>query len=329
MILRALAIAILATMASVAGAAEEAKPKIALICAGSITDGGWTQLASDGLTAMAKELGAKISVVQKVSADKAGDDMREYAADGYDLVIAHGYEFLNPAAEFAKTGPKTKLAVSGADVARDGIVTVDFDLSQASYQIGIVAARLSKSGKLAFIGGQEIPSVLACYRGFAAGAKSVRPDAEVVMKITSWDQPEQSKAQAEALMQQGYDAIFHDVDAASRGIFEAVKERHAKDAAATAWVFGSCADQNANPVCAQWTPASAIIRLDKTFLAIAKSVTDGSFKPGVVTENLARGTCVTVLNPTLVGGVISKDVQAEVEAAGKKLAAGEITVPAK
>jgi basic membrane lipoprotein Med (substrate-binding protein (PBP1-ABC) superfamily) len=325
-----LAVLVLALAASFAAGAD-AQMKVALICSGSTTDGGWNQLAKDGIDAVAKELGAKVSVVQKVSADKAGDEMRAYATDGYDLVIAHGYEFLNPAAEVAKGGAKTKLAVSGADVAKDGIVTIDFDLSQASYQVGIVAARLSKSGKLGFIGGAPIPSVKACYRGFLAGAKSVRPDVTVAETYTSWDQPEQSKSQAEALMQQGVDAIFHDVDAASRGIFEAVKAANLEqDKPRNLWVFGSCADQNANTLCTDHTPASAVIRLDKTFLAVAKAVKDGSFKPGVITENLARGTCVTVLNPKLVeSGVISKEVQAEVEAAGKKLAAGEIVVPAQ
>ena len=225
-----------------------------------------------------------------------------------------------------KTAGDTRIAVSGADVARPGIVTVDFDVSHASYQIGILAARLSKTGKLGFIGGGEIPSVKACYRGFLAGARSVRPDATAAYTITSWDQPQQSKAQAEALLAQGVDAIYPDVDAASRGVFEAIKAHNAKGGE-RAWVFGCVADQNANPICPDAMPASAVIRLGDTFLALAKSVQAGTFAPGLVQENIARGTCVLVLNPTLLGTAVGTALQAEVEAAGRALAAGEIAIP--
>ncbi len=328
LVLCALAMPFAASAASL-GASEEPGFRIGLICAGSTSDGGWNQLAKDALESVKKEMGAKVSTVQKVSSDKAGDEMRAFIADGYDIVFAHGYEFLNPAAEVAKAGGKTKLAVSGADAAKPGIVTVDFDLSQASYQIGMLAARLSASGKLGFIGGSRIPSVEACYRGFQAGALSVRKDASVVFTITSWDQPEKSKAQAEALLGDGVDAIYHDVDAASRGIFEAIKEHNAKQPDAPAWVFGSCADQNGNPVCPEATPASAVIRLDATFLRIAKAVKAGTFAPGLVREDIAAGTCVIVFNPKLIGKPITPAMQAEIEAAGTKLASGALKVPEK
>ena len=319
---------ILALVGALAAGGSAEELKIALLCTGSVTDGGWNQLAKEGLDQVQRTLGAKVSVLQKVSQERAGDEMRDYAAEGYDLIIAHGYEYLNPAAEAVKTSGTTRIAVCGADVARPGIVTIDFDLSHASYQVGILAARLSKTGKLGFIGGGEIPSVKACYRGFLAGARSVRPDATAAYTITGWDQPQQSKAQAEALLAQGVDAIYHDVDAASRGVFEAIAQHNAKGGS-RAWVFGCVADQNANPICSDAMPASAVIRLGETFLALATAVKTGSFAPGLVHENIARGTCVLVLNPALVGNAVSSELQAEVATAGRALAAGEITIPAQ
>jgi basic membrane protein A len=323
MTVRLLACCLLAC-ATLAVPAEELR--VALLCTGSVTDGGWNQLAKDGIDRLAKQSGAKVTVLQKVAQDKAGDEMRAFAADGYDLVIAHGYEYLNPATEVAKAGGKTRFAVSGADVASPGIVTIDFDVSQASYQVGILAARLSKTGKLGFIGGAPIPSVKACYRGFLAGAQSVDPAITVAETYTSWDQPQQSKAQAEALLEQGRDVLYQDVDAAGRGVFEAIAARNAK-APGSAWVFGCVADQNANPICANAMPASAVIRIENAFAHVLDGVKAGTFKPGLVKESLAAGTCVLVLNPALVGSVVTPAMQAEVEAAGKKLAAGGITIP--
>lgn len=300
--------------------------KIGLLCTGSVTDGGWNQLAKEAIDQLKKERKAEVVVLQKVTQDKAGDELRAFAADGFDLVIAHGYEYLVPATEVAATTPM-KIAVSGADVARAGIVTLDFDVSQASFQLGVIAATLTESGKLGFIGGAPFPSVKACYRGFLAGAKSVRADITVAEAYTSWDEPVKSKAQAEAFFAQGIDLVYPNVDAASRGVFEAVKERNAKDPGRPVYVFGCVADHNANPHCPEYTLASAVIRLDTTFRMVVDSVTAKTFAPGVVRENLARGTCVTVLNPRLIGGVLSTEIQALVDKAGKDLVAGSITIP--
>ena len=308
-------------------AVSGAELKVALICTGSVNDGGWNQMAKDGVDKLKDTLRAHVAVVQKVSADQAATELRDFAADGYQLVIAHGYEYLNPASEAAKTLTGTRIAVSGADVERPGIVSIDFDVSQASYQLGIIAGTLTKTGKLGFIGGGPFPSVKACYRGFIAGAKSVRPDATVAEAYTSWDQVAQNKAQAEAFISQGIDQIYPDVDAAARGIYEAVKEHNAANAHAPVWTYGCVGDANANPAASQWTLASAIIRLDNAFSHVAKMAADDAWKPGVVRENLATGTCIAVLNPTLRGKAISAELEATVAAAGIALAAGSITIP--
>jgi basic membrane protein A and related proteins len=307
--------------------ATKAAAKIALLCTGSVTDGGWNQLAKEACDVVKRETGATITVVQKVTQDVCGDELRAFAADGYDLAIAHGYEFLQPATEVASSGVQMKIAVSGADVVRPGIVTIDFDVSQASYQLGIIAARISKTGKLGFVGGAPIPSVKACFRGFVAGAKSIRSDISVAEAYTSWDEPVKSKQQTEAFFTQDIDMVFHVVDAASRGVFEAVLERNKRRPEQPVYVFGSVANQNANPICSPFTLGSAVIRLDKTFLQLARAVQEKTFTPGLIHENLARETCVTILNPLLLNTVLSAELQAEIAQAGQALASGAIRIP--
>lgn len=317
----------LACLVLLAAAAPAAEFKIALLCTGSTNDGGWNQLAREGAELLKSEMGATVTVQQRVGADTAAASIKDFAADGYQLVIAHGYEFLNPAAATAAGLAGTRIAVSGADVAKPGIVSIDFDVSQASYQLGILAGRLTRSGKLGFVGGGPFPSVKACYRGFLAGARSVRPDATVAEAYTSWDDVAKNKAQAEAFIAQGIDQIYPDVDAAARGIYEAVAERNAAKPDTPVWAYGCVGDANANPAAGKWTVASAVIRLDNAFRHVATMVKDGAWKEGVDTENLASGTCIAVLNPALIGGVITPALQAEVETAGRSLIAGGISIP--
>ncbi len=301
--------------------------KVALLCTGSTNDGGWNQLAKEGMESLETSMGAKISIVQKVGADQAGTEIKDFAADGYQLVIAHGYEFLNPATEAAKTISGTKIAVSGGDVEKPGIVTIDYDVSQASYQLGILAGRLTRTGKLGFIGGGPYPSVTVCYRGFLAGATSVRADVTVAEAYTSWDDVAKNKAQAEAFLRQGIDQIYPDIDAAARGVYEAIKEHNTANPSAPAWTYGCVRDANANPAAGAWTVASAIIKLDHAFLRVAGMAKDGTWKPGVDRESLATGTCVTMLNPKLIGSAITPAMEAELQKAAEGLIAGTITIP--
>ncbi len=309
-------------------AQASAKMRIALICSGSITDGGWNQEGRNAILRVGKKLHAHVSVVEHVSPVRAVNVMRDYAMRGYQLVIGHGYEFLVPATEVAAQGVKTHFAISGADIAKPNIATLNFDLAEPSYQLGVLAAMLSKSGKIGFIGGEKIPSVVACYQGFRAGARSVNRHIKVAQAYTSWDQPALSKSQAEAFIQQGIDVIYQNVDAASRGVFEAVAQadRHVKAGGQPVYVFGANRNQNNNSTCGRYTPGSAVIRLDRAFMRVALAVKKGRFKAGVKPENLDNGVCTVVLNPKLFGSVITQKMQAAVARAGRQLIAGKVVL---
>jgi len=324
--LATLAFALLMTLASVARADNPLK--IAVLSSGSANDGGWNQLAADALKKVQSDLHAKGKFMEKVPADQAADRMRDFITSDYDLVIGHGYEFFAPAREAAKDSGKTKFAVSGSADLDPNVAALDFDLSQACYQIGIIAAKVSKTGKIGFIGGERIPSLESCYRGLVAGARSVNPKIVVLEAYTSWDKPEISKSQTETYIHQGVDVVFQDVDSASRGVLEAVKEANAKKTTGLVYTFGSNSDQNNNTDAGDYTLASAVIKLDQAFAEVAKSVKEGTFKPGVKTENLANGICVTVVNPKLKPAIITPEIEDSIAAAAKKFVAGDLRVPA-
>jgi basic membrane lipoprotein Med (substrate-binding protein (PBP1-ABC) superfamily) len=321
----ALCLLIFSGAAGIKAAAIKGPLRIALICSGSVTDGGWNQEGKDAILVVKKKLHAHVSILEHISPVRAVDVMRSYAMRGYNLIIGHGYEFLIPATQVAAMGGKTKFAVSGADTTKPGVLTLNFDLAQPSYQLGILAAMLSKTGKIGFIGGEAIPSVVACYRGFAAGARSVNRNIKIAAAYTSWDQPALSKSQAQAFIQQGIDVIYQNVDAASRGVFEAVAQAN-KSGHGPVYVFGSNSDQNNNPTCSRYTPASAVIRLDRAFLRVARQVQRGTFKPGVAPENLQNGVCIVVLNPKLIGSVITPAMRQALTRAGRELLTGKVHV---
>ncbi|HEY4328643.1 MAG TPA: BMP family protein [Phycisphaerae bacterium] len=325
------------------GSSPQAKGsvKVGLIVTGSSVDGGWNQLAADSLAKIAGPEKIETKVLQNVTQDKAADAIRQFESQGYDLVIAHGYEYLDAAKELTDpskpTAVKIKIAVSGGDVDKAPFESLLYDLGPASYQLGVIAAKVSKTGKIGFIGGQPFPTVTAMQRGFDAGARSVNPAIVVTAVYTdNWDNPAIAKQKAEGLIAAGVDVIMQNVDAASSGVFEAVKEENGKakeqkgaGVPSVVYTFGANSDQNDNKVCPEYTLASAAIKMDVAFAAVVKQVKDGTFKGGLVKEDVANGVAVAVINPKLAGTVIDAATQKLVEDAGKKLASGEVKIPQK
>jgi basic membrane protein A len=308
------------------------KTKVGLLVVGTTSDGGWNQQAKEALDKIAGPENLDVRVRQGVKQDGAADAIRQFDSQGYALVIAHGYEYLQAAKELTDPAKnpggavKVKIAVSGGDVDNPNFQSLLYDLEGASYQLGIIAAKVSKSGKLGFIGGAKFPTVVAMQRGFQAGAKSVNPNATFAEAWPGWDDPSKAKREAEAFMAQGVDVIMQNVDAASRGVFEAIKEHNAQAKEKPVYTFGANSDQNDNPVCSDYTLASAVIKMDKAFDGPVKQVKAGTFKGGLVKEDLASGVSVAVLNPKLVGKVIDAETQKLVDEAAKKIADGSVTI---
>jgi basic membrane lipoprotein Med (substrate-binding protein (PBP1-ABC) superfamily) len=328
------ALAAVALFGGAASADEKVAPvKVGVICAGNTVDGGWNQQGADAATAAAKGTGGSASVVKSVKVENAADVLRDFAKSGVQVAICHGFEYLDKAEEVAKSQDKMKVIVTGCNPegGYKNIYMLDIDIAGPSYQLGVLAGKTTKSGKLAFIAGSDIPPVAASFAAFEAGAKSVRPDVAVAKAFTSWDEPVKSKAQAEAFIQQGADVIFQNLDTASRGVFEAITAYNEAPQAGErkiekVWVLGCNADQNDNKIAGKYTLASAVIRIDLAFEAAIKMAAEGKFAPGAHKLNINNGETQCVLNPKLTaeGGPISKDVQKLIEETGKKIIAGEI-----
>lgn len=330
-----------------AGAAPQAggqAMRVGLIVTGSTSDGGWNQLAVESLNKLRESEGVVPLVRQQVSKDAAADTIRQFESRGFTAVIAHGYEYLDVVKELTDPAKpnavRVKVAVSGGDVESPHFQSLFYDLSQASYQLGVIAGKVTKTGKLAFVGGAPFPTVTSMKRGFEAGAKSVNPNVTVAEQYTGWDDPSKAKKQVEAFIGQGCDVIMQNVDAASSGVFEAVKEHNARmkivpidvrNPPVFVYTFGANSDQNGNAAAGDYTLASAVIKMDKAFGDFVKQVKGGTFKGGVVKEDLASGVSVVVMNPKLLGAgkTIDEATVKQVEEAGRQLMAGAIKIPAQ
>jgi basic membrane lipoprotein Med (substrate-binding protein (PBP1-ABC) superfamily) len=320
--LRSLA-TLLATSLTLACAGGESAPssafRVALLTPGPISDKSWNGGAYDGLMFIRDSLGAEVSHIQTKTPAEFEENFRQYGSQGYQLVFGHGFEFQDAARRVAPEYPKTIFVTTSGTTAGPNLAGIRFAFEEPSYAAGILAAHMSKSGRIACIGGTELPPVKASFEAFASGARSVKPDIRVAVSyIGNWDDVTAGKEQALAQVASGADVIFQNADAAGLGVFQAARETR------KAWVVGSNADQNG--IAPEVTLGSVLIDLPLAFRGVAQEVKAGTFQPRVIVLGTGSRVVRLVLNPA-VADSIPAVARAAVDSVVAALASGSVTIP--
>jgi basic membrane protein A and related proteins len=290
--------------------------RVALITPGSISDAAWNSGAYKGLMLIRDSLGLSVSQVEARTPAEQSEALRTYAAQGYDLVFAHGFEFQDLAERVSTEYPKTAFVVTSGSRTIQNVSPLIFRLEEASYLAGMVAGGLTKSNILGFIGGVRLPPIEAAYSGWVNGAKAVNPRIESrQVYLNNFDDAGAGKEAALALISAGVDMFHHNADAAALGLFQAVKDHPG------VYVFGSNLDQSA--LAPGHVVGSAVIDLPRAFLLVASEVRSGKFHPHVEAFGLASGVVRYVPDPALEH-LVPQSLRIRIESAADSLKAGTL-----
>ncbi|MEZ4413346.1 MAG: BMP family protein [Gemmatimonadales bacterium] len=281
--------------ALLAGCATREAPapfRVALVTPGSIADAAWNSGAFTGLGQIHDSLGVPVSHVEARTPAEQEEALRTYAAQGYNLVFGHGFEFQGPAERVSADYPAVVFIITSGERVQGNVAPLIFRLSEASYLAGMVAGGLTKSGVIGFVGGVELPPVREASDAWVAGARAVNPKVQSrTTYLNNWDDAALGREAARALIRVGADMLHHNADAAAIGVFQAAKE------APGVYVFGANADQTA--LAPTRVIGSAVIDLPRALLLVAREVQGGTFTPKVESFGLASGVVRYVPNPAL------------------------------
>lgn len=204
-----------------------AQDKAAILLPGSINDQSWNAAGYAGAEPL-KGKGWDVAYSENVAPADMAEAMRDYAGRGYSLVIGHTGRFLSAAQQIGPDFPKTVFVVgSGAAGAGQNVTSVDYDNVQYGYLMGVLAAKMSKTGKVGSVNGLEgLPNVVAQVGGFRKGARSVNPSIEVkVIYIQNMEDAADAKEAALSLISGGADFVAGKLNAAHAGIIQAAKDK--------------------------------------------------------------------------------------------------------
>ena len=298
--------------------------KVALVLTGAINDKGWNQKGYEGLIAIAAEYKAQTAYNENTQPGQYNQIIRTYAKDGYDVIIAHGTQFADAVIAVAEEYPDTKFLISSSDrsaqIGNDkNIAGVLADGVEQGFLQGVTAGYIAQeqgSKKVGAIGGVQIPAIKTTVDGFSAGVKYVDPTIQVLEAYTgSFDDVNKLKEQAITFIQQGATVVMSTANAATKGGFEATKDKGGVSIGANS---GSLFETYTNNL-----SASANVDMSKALLLVAGEIVDEKFEG----KNYIYGIKEGVVSITFsTSEPLVQKVKAKVEAIVADITSGKIDV---
>ena len=215
--------------------AANGKPRVGLVFdVGGRGDKSFNDAAYAGLERAKAELGIDFSTLETGEGTDREAAMRQLAAGGSSLVIGVGFLFSDDIKALAQEFPKVKFAcvdftVKEGEALPPNLVALKFKEEEGSYLVGALAALLTHTHKVGFVGGMEIPLIKKFEAGYTAGVHAIDPKDEVLVKYagttgTAFKDPTKGKELALAEYHAGADIIFHASGSTGLGVFEAARE---------------------------------------------------------------------------------------------------------
>jgi basic membrane protein A len=296
---------------------------------GGKDDRSFNAAAFEGVKRAERELGIVLRDVEPGNPTSIEPAMRAFAERGYDLVVGVGFAQAPIMEIVAKDYPHVNFAIVDGVSQLPNVASLVFKEHQGSYLVGMIAARTSKTGKLGFVGGMDIPLIHRFATGYEEGARAVNPNVSVYRNFvgvtdSAWNNPGKGKELALSQMGKGADVIFTAAGNSGLGAFDAVEQAGTgPDGRATHFVIG--VDSNQNMVKPGYVLTSMVKRVDNAVYDIINDVKNKRFKGGIHVFGLDKDGVAFSLDQHNQP-LIDPSILQEVEAARQKIIRGDIQV---
>jgi len=297
------------------------KIKIALVLPSTVDDLSWSQGMTEGVKAVQKELGedkVEVAISERLgNPTDAAAAIRQYASQGYDLIIAHGSQYQSILDEIAKEFPKTSFAYGTGFQAHDNIFAYDPQSQEGAYLQGIIAGKLTKSNIIGIVGPIEAGDAIKYNVGFQQGVKSVNPNPDVRVAYTgSFGDIAKASELAKAQIDAGAD-ILTGTAQQTVGAIKACAEKPG--------IYWLGNDMDQSSIAPDTVLSAQAYDWKNVVMQMIKFRQEGKVGGEHLVLSLANGGIQLVFNQKLAN-VIPADVMALVEQAKKDIIAGKLTI---
>ncbi len=247
--------------------------------------------------------------------------LRNFARRGQDPIVAVGFAQRAAVQAVAAEFPRTRFILIDSVVEAPNVQSVLFREEQGSYLAGMMAAMASRSGRIGFVGGMDIPLIRKFACGYVQGARAVNPQIQVLQNMTgstpaAWRDPVRGGELARSQIERGADVVFHAAGGTGTGVLQA---------AADAGRLGIGVDSNQNHLHPGRVLTSMLKRVDVAARLGFEQARAGTWRPGVNVLGLEQdgvGVAMDENNAALV----TPEMRARVDQARAEIIAGRVRV---
>ena len=284
-------------------------------------DKSFNQSANDGTVRFKKETGIEVREFEVTNAAQREQAMTRFAQRGSQVIVAIGFSQASAVEAAAKKFPNVKFTIIDGTVNLPNVQSINFREQESSFLCGMAAALASKTGKVGFVGGMDIPLIRKFAQGYTDGAKFVNPQAEVFQNMTgttaaAWNDPTKGGELAKSQIGRGADVIFHASGNTGGGVMQAAKD---------AGKLSIGCDANQNYLHPGSVLTSAVKRVDVAVYQTIMDAKNGTWKGGPIVLGLAEdgvGYSLDEHNRTL----ITPAMEATLASAKADIISGKLTV---
>jgi basic membrane protein A len=306
----------------IAASVSAADPKLGIVYdAGGKFDKSFNQSAFEGASRFKKETNINFIEVQASSDTQAEQVLRGLARKNLDLIASIGFAQQAAVQKVAKEFPKVRFVLIDGVAQGANVNSITFKEEEGSYLVGVAAAMASKSKKLGFIGGVDIPLIRTFACGYAQGAKAVNPKVEVTSNMVgttsdSWNNPAKGGELARSQFDRGVDVVFAVAGGSGLGTLQTAKEK------------GKLAigvDSNQNHLYPGSILTSMVKRVDNAVYDSFMQMKNGTWKAGVTAKGLKEGGVDWALDENN-RKLITPEIEKRVTGARKDIIDGKVKV---
>lgn len=299
------------------------KVRIALILdRGGKNDNSFNEAAYRGAMKAKRDLGIHLKYVEAPNVLAYESMQRALAQRHFALIIAIGFGQADGLKHVAKKYPKQHFAIVDSEVDLPNVKSILFEEHEGSYLVGALAARMSKTHTIGFIGGMDIPLIRRFQMGYIAGAHKFSKKTKIIseyigMTSEAWTNPSRAKEIALSLYSKGADIIFAAAGSSGIGVFDAAAETHH---------FAIGVDSDQDWMKPGYILTSLVKHVDRAVYSAIEQQKNGKFKGGVEHWGLKNGGIDFALDK-YNKNLIDKKTIAYLDRLKSEIIAGKIVVP--
>lgn len=308
----------LAIASSMAHAATE--PAVVYDQAGKF-DKSFNEGVYNGVKRYTEETGVKIREFEPKNEAQVEQGLRRLANRGYSPIVTVGFNMTSSVEKVAKDFPNVQFTIIDGVIDLPNVQSVVFKEHEGSFLVGVLASMASKTDKVGFVGGMDIPLVRKFGCGYEQGVKYASSSATVLQNMTgstgaAFNDPTKGSELAKSQFSQGADVIFAAAGGTGIGVYQAAKD---------SGKLAIGVDSNQNHIQPGTMLTSMVKRVDEAAYKTYEDSAAGTWKPGLVVLGLAEGGVDWALDDNNAN-LITEEMKAKLNDIRAKIVSGEIKV---